>query len=350
MKKLALIVGLLLLIIALPLIVYYVGQKQQTQSKAAPATTLSLSPAAATKQVGDEFTVNVEISTGDNQVKGSDLVISYNPQVLSTSVDKVSLGTFFTDPSHASIVRKDVDSTVGKITYSFYFMDLYARTGTGTLATIAFTALSQGTSAVQFDSTNTFVTAIGEVTGANGALIPGGLSGASYIVNAGTNPTATPTPTTAGPTATPTPTSSGPTSTPTPTTAGGTGGAGTSALMVTSPASGTSVTTSKPTFYGTAKPNSSVTIVIYPDSETGVVTASGTGAWSYTSSVDLSDGSHTYTLTERATDGTTRTTSGAFNVAVNPVPVSGTWETTLILLLAGVSFILIGAGLPFLPR
>ena len=119
---------------------------------------------------------------------------------------------------------------------------------------------------------------------------------------------------------------------------------------MTSPASGTSVTTSKPTFYGTAKPNSSVTIVIYPDSETGVVTASGTGAWSYTSSVDLSDGSHTYTLTERATDGTTRTTSGTFTVAVNPVPVSGTMETTLILLLAGVSFILIGAGLPFFLR
>ena len=82
MKKVLLFVFIGLIILAIPATVFLVGQNQEIRKRAAPASTLSLSPSTTTKKVGDTFTVEVKIDTGTNQVGVIQLRIVYDPAKL----------------------------------------------------------------------------------------------------------------------------------------------------------------------------------------------------------------------------------------------------------------------------
>ncbi|EKD87373.1 MAG: hypothetical protein ACD_36C00114G0003, partial [uncultured bacterium] len=79
MKRFALLLPLLLLIIAIPIGVYYIGQRQDIRDRAAPSTTLSLSPSSISKQQGNTLSLDVTIDTGENTVSAIELVVNTDP-------------------------------------------------------------------------------------------------------------------------------------------------------------------------------------------------------------------------------------------------------------------------------
>lgn len=353
MKKLALIAGLILLVVTIPIVVYMVGQNQQIRSKAAPSSTLTFSPGQATKGVGESFTMNVDIDTGCdagdplgetcNHILNADIVLNYDQNILEATA--VEMGSFL---AGASEVRKVIDQDNGRIIYGIFVSPDQANAvaGQGTLATVTFVGSTAGSGDVSFDPTTLLYGYDEDLN-----VVANDQQIATFTISGDGNlsptPTFTPTPTESGGlTGTPTPTQSGGlTGTPTPTPQGSTG---VTALAVTSPANGATVTTDRPTISGTAKAGSTVTIVVYSDPVTGVVIAGSAGTWSFTPSTSLADGSHTITLTEQALDGSTRTSSSTIIVQTQAVPVSGTMGTTLLLIAAGVA--LLGFGLiPLFP-
>src|SRR3989344_2000084 len=82
MKKLLLMVSILVVMVAIPVTIYLVSERQELRKKAAPATTLAFSPASTTKAVGSEFSLEVHINTGDNQVIAAELHIAFDPEIL----------------------------------------------------------------------------------------------------------------------------------------------------------------------------------------------------------------------------------------------------------------------------
>jgi hypothetical protein len=178
MKKLLL--GLSLLGMAVAVIGIGVGvnlikqnQKLFVAPKAAPATTLSLSPATSTAYLNQTIPVTVKINTGTNNIVSADIVVNFNPAVFE--VLSVSAGDFF---GSVSDIQKFWDN--GKITYSFYVPAVSAKRGEGNLVEIVFKAKAVGTSNVTFDSW----TAVGALTESQNVLT--GTTPASYTVQADT--------------------------------------------------------------------------------------------------------------------------------------------------------------------
>jgi|SRR3989338_1680660 len=75
------------LLITIPLTVFLLGQQQQTQTKATPATTLSLalSNPSQTVTVGQDFGVDININPGSNQVSYVKVTINFDETKLATS-------------------------------------------------------------------------------------------------------------------------------------------------------------------------------------------------------------------------------------------------------------------------
>ncbi|NIT03515.1 hypothetical protein GTO10_01065 [Candidatus Saccharibacteria bacterium] len=222
-QKVLAIVVLFVMLASIPVGVYLVKKRQEIQLRAAPSTVLSLEPAAETYGVDEVFTINVQIDTGTNIVAAADIDLSYDPQVLSA--EDITSGTFFDSPTQPpNELRKDLN-TPGKIYYSIG--SLAPKQGSGTLASISFKGIAEGTSAVTFDDTSQ----VGDVADPEGGNVLANTIPGSYLIAEGGiagTPTETPTPTEGQePTTTITPTglpTEAPTEAPTPTTEDGTGG------------------------------------------------------------------------------------------------------------------------------
>lgn len=206
MKKTLIIVSTLVIAFGgIGLGVYLVGQRQSLTGKAAPATSISISPATVTKAPGASFTFNVVMSTGENQVTGVDLRINYN--ATNVQVDSITKGSGIGVLDQK--IRETIDNTAGQISFSYYTLDkTVAVTGSGiTVLTIAGKvkdAATAGTYNISFAS-GTAVIGVAEgqnvLTGSTPAVLT--VSGSELA----TNPTLTPTPTPTGTgTRTPTPT------------------------------------------------------------------------------------------------------------------------------------------------
>lgn len=278
-RKIFLIIGLLLVLAAIPLTVFLVFQKQLLTKKAAPATVLSLAPATITKNVGETFTVNINVDSGTNQIVSADIDLSFNPTVLEVS--SITKGTFFPDAQEPT---KIIDNNTGKIKYSLFSM--VEKQGAGAFASIVFKGKGGGLSALAFDPTTT----IGgrNETEALSRAVPG-----NYVITAAAPPTGGSTPTSAVIlTLTPTPAGRGglvATSTPTPTP---------TTTLRTTP-----TPTSASALGGGTLPTPTPTLPI------------------------------TLTLTPTPT-----------------IPVTGNFETTVMLLMTGLLLLMFGAGTVFLVR
>lgn len=379
MKKIISIVSIIVFIITVPVLIYFgVGKIQQMRSKAAPASALSVRPASGLTNfnVGDKINVNVYINTSDgtnqNTVNLAEVILNYDQNILETSVAKIVEGNFF--PKDRGGTMKDDVTSVGDGKIHFVSYTSTSQGGEGILATIEFTALAAGSTTIDFDQTNSQVIGLpdrGNVLSDFGALnLTIGSAGTSTtptptVTGAASSPTPTTTGTASSPTPTvtgahsPTPTvtgqhsptpsptgSSNPTSspTPTPTTAPGS----TPNLTVTSLSEGATTSDNTPTLTGTSKAGS--TITLHFDTTTEVVTANSSGVWTYTPTTALSEGQHTVTITETATDGTTRSAQRTFTVLTSAPPTSGSVETTLLILGIAVLFLTIGGGLTIVGR
>lgn len=340
MKRIVIILISLITLIAIPASVLLTMRSQELRKKAAPATTLTLTPTTLNKAVGEEFTLEVRMDTAGNQIVAVDLKLSFDPAKLEA--EWIHNGTMF--PNILS------SGTVGNGTIAMALGATNTTTpisGTGTVATIKFKALAATTSpvAVRFTA-DTFVGALNEgSTNALTSTIPATITIGGAGGGTGTG---TVTPTLAS--------SITPTLTP---TLAASDSASPSGITIDSPTKNESVATQKPTIVGTAPPGTTVTITVYSDPITVTVTADANGNWTYTLADELEAGPHTIVVAAQdPTTGQSHTATLAFVVATgsengasgSAIPVSGTTENTILLLTLGVLFILIGSAVPLLRR
>lgn len=349
MKKILLYIGIGLLLLAVPATVFFVGQQRELRAKAAPATTLTLTPITQTVDVGTVVKLNVDIDPGANQVVSADIYITFDPTkftdvgIKNGSIAPRILSSGIVENGTASI-KLGAASNAQPITTR------------GTIAVVTLTAANPtgnfAPSTVQLAS-NTFVGGLNEPT-AN--VLVGTIPAKITITGTGTSDsTATNSASLLATTLTPTltPTLAASDSSP----------ASPSALQILSPAKDSEVTTSQPAIQGKAPPGSTVTIVIHSSSEqTATVTADANGNWIYTPTTPLEPGLHSVVASAQTSTGATQTVSASFIVAgaggtgsgdgssESAVPISGAVETTLILVGLGVLFITGGMLMPVFIR
>ena len=327
MKKIVFFIILIVILFAVPISVYLVGQQQELRSRAAPATTLAFNPGSVSKNVGDTFSLDIQIDTGGNNVAVAELHLTYD----SSALEALSI----TNGPAAPLIA--ASGVVGSGTASISVRAESSTkpiTGTGTLAIVRFRALGPTTTPVKisFDPATTFVSGLGESQ--PNVLVS---TTPATITIQGAIPSPTPTASNA---ASPTVTI-----TPTPTSTSGVE-ATSSAITISIPKDDSGFTTNMPVITGTAEPGSTITIVIYSDPITAVVTADENGNWQYTPDTPLADGSHTLTATIQSPSGATTTRSEEFTVASGGIggagddmPVSGSVLQTIILVGIGLFFV-----------
>lgn len=185
--------------------VLLVAQNQELNRKAAPATTLSISPHSQTGAPSQSITFTVKMDTGENKVTAGDLDIRYDPVILNVkSIQKSASLSDFSEPV------KRIDNTTGTIAYSFFNSDK-TKALSGNLDVITVSGEIKST-AVGGSYTFSFGSST-VIAGLNeGQNVLTHATDGTFTI-AGGGPTSTPTPTpTSNPTATPT---SNPLSTPT---------------------------------------------------------------------------------------------------------------------------------------
>lgn len=340
MKKVLLFVAIGLLLLAIPATIFFLGQQRDIRTRAAPATTLALTPATQSVKVGDTVKLNVTMNPGANQVISADIYLTYDATKLTATA--ITNGASAPRVLNSGIVGSGTASIrVGAAS------NAQPITTSGPIAVVTFTAASPTTqiapAAVQFAS-NTFVGGLGEET--VNVLI--GTTG-SKITITGTAPTITPT---TSPTSTPSATLT-PTLTPT-LPASGSAESTSSALTLIPLSEDGSTVSAQPVIRGTAPPGSTVTIVIHSDPITVVVTADENGNYVYTPTTPLSEGLHEINVSIQTASGSTVTTSDSFVVGQGggseALPVSGTIETTILLISLGLILLVSGALIPIFVR
>lgn len=345
MKKIFLIIVVLLTFLAIPLSVFLVKQSQELRKRVAPATTLALSPANLSKRVGDIFSLEVTIDTGNNQVVAAELHLVFDPTKLE--VQTITNGPLFPNVLASGVVERGIASITVGVSSATAPVE-----GSGVAAVVRFKTIEKTTvpTSVRF-ATNTFVGALNE--GATNVLIGtvpatitiGGQGEMSLFHSA----TPTPSLTIAQ---SPSPSSS---LSPSPTTSQS-GESSTSALTITSPSQGdTASVTSQPTISGKAPPGATVTVTIYSTPHTAVLTADANGNWSYTPSIPLDVGPHNVVITaQNPTTGATETVTTNLVVASgqsaaasqSAMPIAGNSATAFIAIAAGIFLIMLGMIVP----
>lgn len=343
MKKVGLLLVMLLLLVAIPATIFLVGKNQELRQKAAPATSLAITPAIVSKKVSDTFSMEVTIDTGANQVVAAELHLVFDPAKLEAQT--ITNGALFPNILASGIVDRGTASiTVGAQSAT------KPVTGKGTVAVVKFKALEKTDTPASIRlAPNTFVGSLGEgsvnvlvgSTPANVTITEGGTGGAG----AAAVPTATPTATLK--------------ITPTPTLKAG-GAAATasaqataSAVIITTPVKDASTATEKPTITGKAAPGATVTITIYSTPQTVVVVADANGNWTYTPTTPLDPGPHSVVATATDTTGATQTSTTSFVVAAagqsateSAQPVAGAMEITYALIALAVLLLTSGIIVP----
>jgi hypothetical protein len=327
--------------------VYVLRQSTFSGVSADPATTLTMRPSDTNPDVGDTFTVAIDIDTAENSIVVAELRLNFDPSKLEAT--DIVPGNFITNPDTRG---PEIDNSQGTVSFDIIALGGGSNTGVqgqGVLATLTLKAIGSGTATVGF-SPNTLVAAIDEETNVLVSSQP-----TTVTISGTTGPSPTPT---TPPGASPTPT------------------IGTSELTITitNPVSGSTVATTTPIFTGTTAPNASINLNLSgPTPLTYSSTANSTGGWSWLPSTNLSGGSYTFTATAtqagktatattnftvsvstggnsptstpvptQSTTTTTTTTSSPSPTPVTSLPQAGTTAPTLLILVTGAGLLLLG--------
>lgn len=207
MKKILVVLIIFLILASIPLTVYLVKRRQELRKMAAPATTLSLSPSSITRNVGETFSLDVVVDTGENTISAAEIYVIFDSSKLEGQ--SILAGNFLP----VVLVNGNISGGLASMTLGSQPNE--PKQGRGTLTSITFRAVA-ATEGIPIEirfGANTQVAGIEE----QGNVLTGTTLASVTILAAG--PTLTPTPPT-GPTVTPSPTpTSPPGATPTPTTA-----------------------------------------------------------------------------------------------------------------------------------
>ena len=176
---------ILILFISLALIPAFTYAATASVVVGGGSATLSLSSASGSYSTGDIFFVNILLNTGGIAIQGVDVAyLNYNPALLEVQDDDgaVSGVQITAGALMPSTLTNIADNTSGKITFSQVTDSGASYTGSGTLATIRFKALSAGTANVNFDFTagSTIDTNIASA----GDDILGSVTNGSYVISA----------------------------------------------------------------------------------------------------------------------------------------------------------------------
>lgn len=158
------------------------------------AANLDFEPTSVSTDVGQTFEIKINVDSGGEQILSTDAVVLYNKDILS--VQSVSEGTFFPTVTY--------DTSQEGQAYVAGMVDDPAtwKEGSGTVATVVFSAIANGSTALTFDCTP------GETIDSNIAkndlhatdIIECSANGTTDVVvggdDTGTTGTPTPTPTT----------------------------------------------------------------------------------------------------------------------------------------------------------
>jgi len=344
MKKVLIILTGIILLVSIPIIVFFVGQQQEIRNKAAPATTLSIQPDKTSVSVGETVIWKILINTAENRVASAKVSLIFD----QTKFEALSI----TNSTLAPRILNQGTLGAGTATITVAAQNTTNPiTGQGEIAILRLKALNGSATpvAVQF-ATDSFVAGIGED---NPNVLTSTQPGSITIVGGNSDMAAAPTNTTTFP----------PGGVPSPTAIPTTKSlenlvaqpASPSALNFTVDAEATRG--GKPLFKGTAPAGATITIVIHAVSpQTQVVTADTTGNWETTPAIALKTGTYTVVVTAlHPTTGTTETVSSSFTISGgiggaeeneitgDAIPETGSTETTLILLVAGCLMMVFGS-------
>ena len=342
MKKVLIILAGILLFVSIPVLVFFIGQRQELRSKAAPATTLAIQPRSPTVAYKDTSIWKIVIDTGANNVMQAKISLIFD----QTKFEALSI----TNGALAPTIKAQGTVGLGTATITVAAESMAKPIhGSGEVAVLRLKAIGGSATpvTVQFAS-DTVVTGLGEST-ANvlTSTQPGSISiigGPIQETTDGTTatpiPSGTLTPTPTGPTGTTTPTTS---TTTTPTTVET--ASNTSSTLTVTVTEGT--TPGKPIIKGTSPAGATVTIIIHSNpAQTQVVTATTESTWEATPQVALKNGTYSIVVTSlNPTTGGTETVSSTYTVTDNntggttgdatvgeELPQSGSAEMTLVLL------------------
>jgi hypothetical protein len=394
---------LVFIVVALGITLYLVRQRQEQRTKATPSTTVYFTPSSLTKSVGDIFSIDVMVNTGENTITAAELHVNFPSNFQGISFEKSTTNTFL----RSELVAGAIGNGTASITLGSGAQMSNAK-GISSIATLKLKVLSPSSTPLQItidessqisgytnvsslmpDETGNLISVRQPATitiagGSNSATAtptptqsaqatstptPTQPAGATATptktptptlggTGNATNPTSTPTPTqpagaTATPTKTPTPTLGGtgnatnPTSTPTPTRQGATSTPSpTTTTSVTNPGSivsnltnGQTVTTSKPVIKGKAAPNSKVIITIQSEVQTINATTDASGNFSVTPTTALEAGQHTLIVSATNTSGKAVTETITFNVGL---PTTASFMPTILMITAGILLLTVG--------
>ncbi len=170
-----------------------VQKQQDIREKAAPATSLSVTPGSQSKTPGQTFTQSVVMDTGANQVSGVQFEINFDPQAVEVTGIQKGSGIASLDQE----IKNEINNTTGRISYSAFTLNSSNWVNGQGLSALTITAkvkdsASSGTYQTGFAGT-TAVSASGE--GQN--VVTGTTPGTLTVSVVGQNPTPTSAPTTA---------------------------------------------------------------------------------------------------------------------------------------------------------
>src|SRR3989344_1743774 len=141
----------------------------------ASAATLSLSPSSQSVNVGDTFTISINLDTQGASIDGVDIrYLNYNPALLQAQ--QVTPGTLM-----PSTLANSINASVGRVAFSQVVAGGSQYKGSGGLATITFKAVASGNASVTFN--HTALNTTDSNVASNGSDILTAVVNGSYTVN-----------------------------------------------------------------------------------------------------------------------------------------------------------------------
>lgn len=151
-KNLVTVLGILLLLFAIPLTIWQAQQQQEVRSRAAGDVAFSFSPSSAQKAVDETFEVQVTLSGGTFDISGVDITLSFTPQYLEL--------LSFTPSTYSTIIRNAVSNTSGTLRLTALNVTTTPITGNILLGTATFKTKAEGTTSIGISTAQ--VTASGQ--------------------------------------------------------------------------------------------------------------------------------------------------------------------------------------------
>lgn len=249
------IIGTIVLALAVVAGVFLIKQNQDLREKAAPATTMSITPSTQTKNPGDTVTFSANMTTNENSVTGIDIKINFDPNVLEVTSLQKGTGISGFDTT----ITNNFDNTAGTITFVMFTLDrTKAATGSNIEALKVNAKVKASAPAGIYNLTFDPTTSASASQEGQNVLV--GKTGGKITVGSGAGG--------ATPTATATATSASGTRTATP-TATATSASGTRTATPTATATSTSASQATATATATSVANATATPTPFPVPETG---------------------------------------------------------------------------------